>query len=205
MTLQNRVNPFGELISIPARGMFLGNRGGRIHRNGQLIGKRHWASRRWICCLLEFRERHREVWAEGYTQVFFLDEPTALSAGHRPCFECRRRDAKSFAACWQCAFCLTKALHAPEMDELLHAERVYGRAKRIHRRPIDVLPDGVFIALPTAGTFAVRGDKLLPWTPGGYDQHVARPLSIDVDVLTPPSIVAVLGAGYRPLWHPSAN
>jgi hypothetical protein len=91
------------------------------------------------------------------------------------------------------------------MDELLHAERVYGRAKRIHRRPIDVLPDGVFIALPTAGTFAVRGDKLLPWIPGGYDQHVARPLSIDVDVLTPPSIVAVLGAGYRPLWHPSAN
>src|SRR3982750_3317937 len=114
MTLQNRVNPFGELIAAPSRGTLFGNRGGRFHRDDHTPGTRRWASRQWICCVLDFKGRHRQVWGRGYTELFFLDEVTALAAGHRPCFECRRADAKTFAACWQRAANLKAPPHAPE-------------------------------------------------------------------------------------------
>jgi hypothetical protein len=141
MPLQNRVDPLGELFADAARGLFMGNRGGRFHDERKL-GRRRWASRQWICCRLQFKNRHREVWGDGYTELFFLDEPTALAAGHRPCFECRREDARAFAACWQHAFSLAAAPRAAMMDEVLHAQRLDGRSKRIHRRMIDDLPDG---------------------------------------------------------------
>jgi len=92
---------------------------------------------------------------------------------------------------------------AAEMDEVLHRERLQGHAKRRHRRGIDGLPDGAFIALDDAA-FAVRGDALLRWTPRGYDARVPRPRGNMVDVLTPPAILGVLAAGYRPHWHSSA-
>jgi len=101
MPLQNRVTPFGDLVATPVRGTLMGNRGGRIHKDDRVLGPRRWASRQWICCVLAFRGRHRRVWGDGYTELFFLDEPTALAAGHRPCFECRRQDAIAFAACWR--------------------------------------------------------------------------------------------------------
>ena len=97
MPLQNRVDPFGALIATPARGLFLGNRGGRFHRDDRTLGRRRWASRQWICCVLRFKGRRHPVWRDRYTALFFLDEPTALAAGHRPCFECRRADEKAFA------------------------------------------------------------------------------------------------------------
>src|SRR3954463_13014187 len=100
MALQNRVDPFGEPIATPARGTMFGNRGGRVHRDDRTLGQRRWASRQWICCVLQFKGRHRAVWRGGYTELFFLDEATALAAGHRPCFECRRRDALAFRAAW---------------------------------------------------------------------------------------------------------
>ena len=80
MPLQNRVDPFGELIASPARGRFMGNRGGRIHADDRMLTSRRWASRQWICCVLEFNNRHRTVWGDGYTELFFLDEVTALVA-----------------------------------------------------------------------------------------------------------------------------
>jgi len=98
MPLPNRVDPFGNLFADPARGLIFGNRGGRFHRDDRTLGARRWVSRRWICCVLEFKGRHRKVWGAGYTELFFLDEPTAFAAGHRPCFECRRADALAFAA-----------------------------------------------------------------------------------------------------------
>ncbi len=183
----------------------MGNRGGRFHRDDQTCGNRRWASKRWICCKLEFAGRHREVWKRGYTHLFFLDEPTALSAGHRPCFECRRQDAKAFTALWQRASQLMAPIRAPEMDEILHAERNDGRLKRLHRRPIDELPDGAFVAMHGQTAFAVRDELLLQWSPAGYDRSVARPRGIVVDVLTPPSILSVLAQGYTPIWHPSAG
>jgi hypothetical protein len=90
------------------------------------------------------------------------------------------------------------------MDTLLHAQRLAGREKRRHRLPINGLPDGAVIAAEE-GAFALRGNKLLPWSPAGYGAPTARPLGGEVDVLTPPAIVAVLAAGYAPQWHPSAG
>jgi hypothetical protein len=204
MPLQNRVDPFGELFATPSRGLFMGNRGGRIHRDDRTLGGRRWTSRQWICCVLEFKGRHRTVWGRGYTELFFLDEVTALAAGHRPCFECRRQDALRFAERWQQARKLPRRPSASDMDVVLHRERLDGRAKRRHRLPIGDLPDGAMIAREEGG-FAIRGGSLLRWTPAGYDARQPRPHAFTVDVLTPPSILAALAAGYRPQWHPSAN
>jgi hypothetical protein len=204
MPLQNRVDPFGELFANPARGTMFGNRGGRFHTDERTLTSRRWVSRAWICCLLEFKNRRRDVWGRFYTELFFLDEVTALAAGHRPCFECRRRDAMTFAALWGEACKLKSRPRAGDMDGVLHRERLDGRAKRRQRRAIDGLPDGAVIAMEQ-GAFAVRGDALLQWTPTGYAARKRRPRSGMVDVLTPPAILAVLTAGYRPRWHPSAD
>ena len=203
MPLQNRVDPFGELFADPARGTFMGNRGGRFHTAARTLTARRWASRQWICCVLAFKGRQRDVWGRFYTELFFLDEPTALAAGHRPCFECRREDAENFAEYWRIAHRLRGRPGAAEMDQVLHRERLQSRAKRRHRRNIGGLPDGAFIALGDAA-FAVRGDSLLRWTPQGYTARVPRPRGGTVDVLTPPAILAGLSAGYQPRWHPSA-
>jgi hypothetical protein len=200
--LQNRVTPFGELVAALARGTMFGNRGGRFHRDDQTLGTRRWASRQWICCVLQFKGRRHPVWRDRYTALFFLDEVTALSAGHRPCFECRRGDAKAFAEKWAQAKGGTIP-HAPEMDEVLHAERLRGRAKRTHEMPAGDLPDGAFIAV-AGNAHAVRGSQLLRWTESGYTGTIARPRGV-ATVLTPPSMVAALRAGYTPQWHPSAQ
>ena len=202
MPLQSRVAPSGELIADPARGLFMGNRGGRIHRDDRTLGNRRYASKQWICCRLDFQDRRRSVWGDGYTELFFLDEVTALAAGHRPCFECRRSHALAFTAAWQRAF--GHRLRAPAMDDILHAERLIGRTKRTHRREIADLPDGTMFARDGAA-FAVRGDAILRWSPSGYTDRCERPSSAEVEMLTPPSIVNVLASGYAPLWHSSAG
>jgi hypothetical protein len=204
MPFPNRVDPFGELFATPARGLFFGNRGGKFHSNDRTLGARRHVTRAWICCRLEFKGRHREVWGSGYTELFFLDEATALAAGHRPCFECRRKAAQAFADFWALARKLRVRPRAAEMNVILHAERLDRRTKRRHRRRIDDLPDGALVALEDSA-WAVRGGSLLRWTPAGYDARMRRPKKITVDVLTPPAILGVLAAGYRPQWHPSAN
>jgi len=204
MPLQNRVDPFGELFATPARGTLFGNRGGRFHRDDRTLGARRWASRAWICCRLAFKNRHRDVWGRGYSELFFLDEVTALAAGHRPCFECRRDDALAFAQAWGQVFGLPQRAYVGEMDLVLQAERLDGRGKRRHRLKIDGVSDGAIIALSEGGAWAVRGETLLQWTPEGYAARRPRPRSTMVDVLTPPAMLAVLSAGYRPQWHPSA-
>jgi hypothetical protein len=203
--LQNRVDPFGELVATPARGLLYGNRGGRFHRDDQTLGTRRWASRQWICCVLSFKNRHHEVWRDRYTALFFLDEVTALAAGHRPCFECRRADATRFAAKWAEAKRISVP-RAPEMDVVLQRERLEGRAKRAHAMQIADLPDGAMLSLKNEPTtaYAARGPHLLRWSHGGYIKRMARPGGV-ANVLTPPSIVSVLAAGYRPQWHPSAD
>jgi len=205
MPLSNRVDPFGDLFAHPARGLMFGNRGGRFHRGDRTLGARRWVSRRWICCVLEFKGRHRDVWGAGYTELFFLDEPTALAAGHRPCFEWRRADARAFAAAF--ASSGHAAPSADGIDRVLHSQRLIGRGKRRHRFAVDELPDGAFLtfAEEPGSAFAVRGDFLLRWSPAGYTQRRQRPSGMTADVLTPPAIVAALRAGYRPRWHSSAE
>jgi hypothetical protein len=206
MPLQNRVSPFGELFADPARGTVMGNRGGRFHRGDRTLSRRRWTSRQWICCVLDFKDRHRDVWSAGYTELFFLDEVTALAAGHRPCFECRRVDARSFADEWRRAFDLPRAPTAPEMDRVLHGERLDGRQKCLHKVAPEDLPDGASVLLPGEDETAwmVKGDTLLRWTPSGYSEARPRPRDGALTALTPPAILAVLGAGYVPRWHDSA-
>ena len=201
MPLQNRVDPFGDLFAASARGLLMGNRGGRLHDEHRKLGTRRWTSKQWICCRLEFNDRHRKVWGEGYSELFFQDEATALAAGHRPCFECRRQDAERFAALFARGKPRARAV---AMDEALHSERLAGKAKRRHRRAIDGLPDGAMIALD-GDAFAVKGNRLLRWMPSGYAKARPRPRGTNVDVLTPPSILAVLSRGFAPLWHSSAH
>ncbi len=189
MPLQNRVDPFGELHAVPARGALMGNRGGRFHEASKTLGARRYVSRRWIACLCDFRGRRREVWGAGYTELFFLDEATSLAAGHRPCFECRRADATRFAAAFGAG--------ADAMDRALDAERRRGRDKRLDRAPVDGLPDGAMIARGREA-FLLRGGELLKWTFAGYESAGLRPRGIVVDVITPPSTRAALARGYLP-------
>lgn len=201
MPLPNRVDPFGDLFATPTRGTLFGNRGGKFHRDDKTLGSRRWASRQWICCVLKFKGRQRNVWGRYYTELFFLDEVTAFAAGHRPCFECRRQDAERFAVLFSGK---KQRASADAMDSVLHAERLDGKAKRTYRLSLDSLPDGAMVALD-GEVFAVRDKHLLPWTPSGYSASKPRPRNLEVDVLTPPSILSVLGRGYAPLWHPSAG
>lgn len=204
MPLPNRVDPFGAIAAVPERGLFLGNRGGRFHRDDRTIGPRHWASRQWICCVLSFKGRRRSpLMGRGYTELFFLDEVTALAAGHRPCFECRRADATRFAAAWARAKGLSAPPKAPEMDAVLHGERLAGRAKRTWRAEAAGLPDGTMIAVG-GEALALRGGEALPWSFGGYGPASPLPPG-PVAVLTPPSIVDVLCEGFALAWHESAG
>jgi hypothetical protein len=193
--LQNRVDPFGELRSVAERGGLMGNRGGRLHRDDQTLGRSRWKNKHWLICVCEFKDRHRDVWGRYYTELFFLDEPTALAAGHRPCFECRRQAVKAFIAAFPGA-----PSHVEAMDETLHRERVENRRKPVWRARLGGLPDGAMIARDRR-PYAVRSGALLPWSFAGYG--APEPLEPDavVDVLTPPSTVAALKGGYRPLWR----
>ncbi len=185
--LQNRVDPYGALVAVNARGSLMGNRGGRFHRPDQTLGRRRWASRQWISCLCAFQGRHRSVWGVSYTELFFLDEPTALAAGHRPCFVCRR------------AFAVGGAPSAPKMDAVLHRERLADLPGRHSVRPLAELPDGVMVER-NGRPYAVRGAAFLPWSFFGCGAAEPRPVHEKACVLTPPAIVAALAAGYRPRW-----
>src|SRR5450631_1559254 len=146
MPLQNRVTPTGDIIATPHRGLFTGNRG-IIHDPATKTLTRRWAGKAWLTCLCDFRGRRREVMARrSWTELFFLDEATALAAGHRPCFFCRRDDANRFRAAWQAGNGVG-SVGARDIDAVLHRERLDGRAKRLHALPVprQQLPDGAML------------------------------------------------------------
>jgi hypothetical protein len=205
LPLPNRVQPDGSLFAHPARGLFLGNRGGRFHDpHRRVLPRRVQASRQWLCCVLTFKGRRRAVWGRGYTELFFCDEVTALAAGHRPCMECRRADALAYRAALVSGLGLRHTPFFPEIDAMLDRERLDGRAKRTHRLPMDTLPDGAVILSPQGGGFlALRGSQAFPWSPSGYGRPRQRPLG-EATVLTPPATLAALAFGYAPTWHPGA-
>ena len=205
MPLQNRVWPTGEIVADPARGLMMGNRG-CLHGQARELGVARWRSKLWICCVLDWRGVRRDPMPPGrWTALFFLDEATALAAGHRPCGYCRRDDYRDFAAAWQAAGALPDRLRAVEMDTRLHAERVdRTRRKRTHQRPAGELPDGVMV-MTHGGPALLAGGALRPWSPAGYGAPAPVEPGLAAEVLTPPSIVAAITAGYRPLVHPSAR
>jgi hypothetical protein len=201
--LQNRVTPSGDIIATPHRGSFTGNRG-IIHDPGtKTLLRKRWASSAWLTCVCEFRGRRREVMGgRSWTELFFLDEATALAAGHRPCFFCRRDDANRFRAAWETGNGVAD-VRATEIDAVLHRERLDGRNKRLHPLPmrLDELPDGAMVQERMESFLIVQGRAFL-WSPAGY--RPARNVPPDTMLLTPPSTLRALSVGYQPLLHPSA-
>ncbi len=195
MPLQNRVKPNGELVATPELGTLMGNRGGKFHRDDRTLSKRRWATTHWICCELHWKDAHHEPMGQGYTSLFFLDEVTALAAGHRPCFFCRRPDAKAFLG----------GRKVEEFDRQLHSERLIllpeGGRWRTEGITDGDFPQGTMFAKDNK-FYALKNKLLLRWSFSGYtDATPFRPMN----VLTPPSIIAILQAGYTPRWHESAH
>ena len=207
MPLQNRVTPFGEIIADSARGLFTGNRGCLCDEAGTLA-RRRWRLKAWITCQLSYKGWRRPVMQPGvWTELFFLDEATALAAGHRPCALCRRPDYNRYRRAWADAQGLAAPPKAAEMDLHLHHERTaHSRGRHAARARVSELPDGTMVC-PQASmrkAMLVLEGRLLEWTPAGY---VGARVCHDntVDVLTPGSSVAALKAGYRPLIHASSD
>jgi hypothetical protein len=206
MPLRNRVTPLGELVADPGRGLVYGNRG-CLHDESGRIGRRY-NGKRWIACQLQFRgwQRRPLLQPGRFTELFFLDEATALAAGHRPCALCRHDDYARLVTIW-------RELHpgpvgAEMIDAQLHGERVAPdtRAQLHHEAPLDALPDGAFV-LREGAPWLVLDAHLLRWTPSGYVARKPRPAREQALLITPPSLVSVLQADWRPLvplLHPSA-
>lgn len=200
--LQNRVTPFGDIIAHPARGLLMGNRGGRLHTPAKELSSRRSASRRWIACVLDFKGRRREVMGPGYTELFFLDEATALAAGHRPCRECRRADFERFLEAWARAKGIDRPRSIDPVDQVLHAERFGPRGVKVTYPALTGdLPPGTFVAFDAnpGEAFLLWHGALYPWTPAGYLDPLPLEAASPATVLTPRSIVAALGAGYVPM------
>lgn len=213
MPLQNRVDPFGEIHAVSERGLFTGNRGVIHDPATKTLLKRRWSTKAWIICVCAFRGRRRPVMGRnapsgkaGWTELFFLDEVTALAAGHRPCFYCQRDRAMAFATAYGRATG-TPRQSATVIDARLHAERNAsgGERRPLTARDIADLPDGTMICDGKAA-FAKRAGGLLPWSFSGYG--AALPLAAghaNYRLLTPSATMGAVGAGYQPCWHPSAD
>ncbi|HYB13957.1 MAG TPA: hypothetical protein VEF71_00560 [Streptosporangiaceae bacterium] len=203
MPRRNRVTPYGELIAVPDRGMFWGNRGVLHDAQGRLV--RYSRGRAWAICVLEYKGRRRTQWAPGrLTELFFLDEATGLAAGHRPCGECRYRDYQAFKRAWAAAHG-GGVPGVKAIDARLHADRLAGPGiRRTYAAPLGGLPDGVVVEVDGSARL-VFGGGLLAWAPGGYRDREAAGPATTVTVITPRATVATLAAGYRPVLHPSAG
>jgi hypothetical protein len=222
MAEQNRVTPLGEIVAVPLRGAWTGNRG-VLHGGGpggHRIVRSH-ASDLWITCALEFRGRWREQWLpHRYTHLFFHDEAVSFAAGHRPCAECRRDDYRAYQQAWAAEVITARsaAAHgtpvsvsvpvpgAKQMNAQLHSERIVPgtHRRRLHELPWAGLPDGTFVLEDGQGAL-VLGDALVPWTTEGYGSRRSRPTAGTATVITPPSTVAVLRAGYPVQIDPAAQ
>lgn len=213
MPLQNRVDPFGDLHAVEARGLFTGNRGVIHDPDTKTLLKRRWTTRAWIVCTCDYKGQTRAVMGRnapsgraGWTELFFLDEVTALAAGHRPCFACRRAAAEDFLDRYREASG-DAAAKAPDLDARLHRERLGARGRMVELDHIGItkLPDAAVI-FDGQADYAIRDGKALRWSFSGYDG--VRDLKDvgpgEMCVVTPATTLAVLRAGYRPVWHPTA-
>ena len=214
MPLQNRVDPFGAIHAVPARGLFTGNRGVIHDPETKTLLNRRWTLPAWIICTCQFRNRRREPMGKngpggkaGWTELFFLDEVTGLAAGHRPCFFCRREWATDFVTRFGKAFGIEEP-RAPMIDKRLHNERIAsgGRPVAVTQSGLDSFPDGTMVS-DGGNAYALRAGKALKWSFEGYlksitfDSLADRPLRL----LTPATTIEVLRQGFAPVWHPSVD
>lgn len=209
MALQNRVTPFGAIVAHPARGLLMGNRG-ILHDADQRLGRARWRHPHWISCVLVYKDWHREVMQpRNYTELFFLDEATALAAGHRPCALCRRTAYQAFQTALAGAFHRSDVLSADALDRMLHQARLTNGPRRQHHfeAVLDDLPCGAMVRFQSEPDTAwlVCRRRLLRWRPAGYDTIIKKPMGKLVDVLTPRPTVLALQNGYEPILHPSSR
>jgi hypothetical protein len=191
---RNRVTPTGDIVAIPLRGAWTGNRG-ILHRGREIV--RFHGGDLWITCALQFKDRHQEQWRPGhYTFLFLHDEAVSFAAGHRPCAECRRASYNAYRAAWAAGLGVDLP-SARDMNRQLHRERLVARShqRRIHALPWSDLPEGTFVLLDGIPAVVV-GDYLAEWTHDGYGRRRGRPRTGLSSVLTPPATVAALVAGY---------
>ncbi|MDB4920057.1 hypothetical protein [Mucilaginibacter sp.] len=198
--LQNRVDPFGKIIRTPERGAWLGNRGVLHNHQQEII--RPYKVKAWITCVLEFRGRHREVMQpDRWTELFFLDEATAFSAGHRPCAQCRHADNQHFKRLWikgnpQYGFHMKTTVAL--IDEIIQAERIAAdKSKVTYEEDLRALPNGTFVSYMDK-SYLVKDNQLYLWLPGGYEKPIDFPEIKKLPVLTPRSIVNMFSVGYVP-------
>lgn len=200
--LQNRVMPDGKIVADNWRGNLMGNRGGRIHDPAtKKLLKRQWVSKRWIHCVLQFKGRKRSIMGNSYTELFFLDEVTALTAGHRPCFECQRDKANNFARIWEQTYGAIMGSRADGMDQALHLERTDTKSVHIAKSETGNLPDGTVIRNGQT-MYARKSQNWLEWRGDGYRKMDLA--SGHFELLTPTAIIRLLQNGYEPCWHESA-
>ncbi len=197
MPLQNRVNPFGEICFSENRGAFTGNRG-VIHNEKQQIVK-NFNVKRWIICLLEYKDYQRKVMTPNrWTELFFLDEATALAAGHRPCTFCQRQRSIEFREHWVAAnqeFFGISDIKVDAIDNILHRERISVEKPFLE---IGDLPDGVFVELEEK-PYLICNERLFEWSFEGYRTSVAKPQNAVVKILTPISTVRSIKNGFQPI------
>ncbi len=199
MTRQNRVLPTGEVVALPFRGAWMGNRG-ILHDEEGRLGRARWRHPHWIICRLEFKGRRRPVMApRRYTELFFLDEAVALAAGHRPCAECRRDAFNAYRRAWADAHGGPLPT-AGEMDRRLHAARIdpLTRGQRRFRARLADLPDGVFVEDAGSGPALLWRGSLHPCRGPHYEAGIEADPAAEMQVLTPAPSVAALRAGYLP-------
>jgi len=192
MPLQNRVNPYGEICFSEFRGNLMGNRGCLHNAQQQIV--RPYQLKRWIICVLSFKQRKRPLMRNGlYTELFFWDEASALASGHRPCAECQRERNQEFKKMWQEA---NSELNAglSDIDNFLHEERQ--NANKPYFR-INELPGGVFVEY-SEKPFLVFENKLFEWTFNGYLSAIDPPQNMTFKALTPVSIIKTIQYGFRP-------
>ncbi|CAN7597088.1 hypothetical protein LJR161_004384 [Variovorax paradoxus] len=204
--LKNRVDPWGQLHAVSARGALMGNRGTLHDENRQIV--RSWSRKPWVTCVLSFKGIRRVPFSPGsYSELFFLDEATAFAAGHRPCAACQRERHTLFKRAWFDANPLPEDVGhgVAAMDSRMHLERTAPAAtRRANLARLDDLPAGTLIAQGDQAHL-VWGANLLPWTFEGY----GKPRRVDhdarVEVLTAPSVVAAFRLGFVPGVHVSAT
>lgn len=208
MTLQNRVDPWGKLNAVSSRGAWLGNRGILHNEQKEIIAQ--WRHKSWVTCKLQFRGTKRDVFSQGsYSELFFFDEATAFSAGHRPCAECRKDRYNEFKTFWCSAnrnSSKPSEVKIAEIDNQLHTERaVRGGAKVTFQDRFSSVPDGAFIELNGEALLIWEGNLYL-WSAQGYKLANIKiePFTL-VTVITPASIVRMFSNGFRPEVHESAS
>jgi len=194
--MRNRVTPMGDIVAVPLRGAWCGNRG-ILHHGTEVV--RFHASALWITCALSFKDWRLPQWEKGhFTLLFFHDEAVSLAAGHRPCALCRRPDYLAYRRAVEAAAGAVPRL-AKDLDARLHAERIHRGTHRRRLHPIawSDLPDGAFV-LHQGGAALVLGSRLVPWSTGGYGEALRRPRSGSAQAITPPTSLDALRGGYRP-------